>query len=115
VEKSWVVGNNIDDSTIKMYRYSDRKWNQLDTTKIGEDAGYLYFEAVTASFSAFVITGKKVAVLPGDENIVPEPTTIKEEKPTQPPGEIKPGLPGYSLFAGFLAMLFAVKKLQKKK
>jgi len=112
VEKSWVSENNIDDSTIKMYRYSNGKWNQLDTSRIGEKADYLYFEAETTGFSPFVVTGKKIGET---KEIDIEPTAAVEETPGPTPTEKKRGIPGFSLFAGISILLITMQILRIKK
>lgn len=61
VEKSWVQDKNIDPATIALNRYTDNKWDQLQTSKSGEDESYLYFAAKTQGFSEFAITGKTKA------------------------------------------------------
>ena len=58
VEKSWLQINIIDQSSITLNRYSDKKWDALPTNLSGEDDKYLYFTAKTPGFSPFVITGK---------------------------------------------------------
>ncbi|MDQ1276854.1 MAG: PGF-pre-PGF protein [Euryarchaeota archaeon] len=58
VEKSWAEDQNIDQNSIALNRYSDKKWNELPTTLLGEDDKYLYFTAKTPGFSPFSITGK---------------------------------------------------------
>ena len=60
VEKSWITTNNLDVSTISLYRYSNNAWNKLNTTKLSEDGTYVYFEAVTPGFSYFAISGSQV-------------------------------------------------------
>ncbi|NPE27304.1 PGF-pre-PGF domain-containing protein [Methanococcoides sp. SA1] len=56
VSKEWLVENGINEDSIALYRYSDGKWNNLNTIKIGEDVAYLYFEAETPGFSPFAIS-----------------------------------------------------------
>ena len=58
VEKSWIQDKKIDQSSITLNRYSDSKWEQLQTSQSGEDDKYLYFTAKTPGFSPFAITGK---------------------------------------------------------
>ncbi len=62
VEKSWIQDKNIDQSTITLNIYSDKKWDQLSTNISGEDDKYLYFTAQTPGFSSFAITGKMKAI-----------------------------------------------------
>ena len=59
VEKSWVAGG-VDDSSIALYRYSDKTWGELVTRQVGEDDKYLYFEAETPGFSPFSIVAPGV-------------------------------------------------------
>jgi len=114
VEKSWITENNIDESSIALYRYSDDTWYELVTMKIAEDANSLQFEAETPGFSAFAVTGKELEREPGGEGIIAEPTVTAEKTPAPTPTE-KKGIPGFSLFAGFSVLLIAVQLLRKKK
>lgn len=114
VEKSWIEDNDIVVSTIRLCRHHDDVWNPLPTKKNGEDDKYIYFESETPGFSPFAITGGKVDVSPEKESIVTEPTAVVEESPIQPPDEDKPGLPGFSLFAGVSVLLIAVQILREK-
>jgi PGF-pre-PGF domain-containing protein len=115
VETFWISENNIDESTIRLNRYNDGKWDPLVTTQINGNADDLYFEAETPGFSSFAVTGKKVDVLPGGESIVTEPTAVLEQSPVPTPDENNPGLPGFSLFAGVFVLLIAVQLLCKNK
>ncbi len=56
VEKAWIASNGVDESEIKLCRYSEEKWGELSTRKVGEDNNYIYFEAETPGFSPFSIT-----------------------------------------------------------
>jgi len=111
VDKSWITKNNIDESSIALYRYSDNTWHKLVTEKIAEDANSLQFEAETPGFSPFAVTGKTMGE-PGGEGII-EPTVTAEKTPTPTPTEEK-GIPGFSLFAGLSVLLIAVQLLRKK-
>jgi len=113
VEKSWVTDNNIDETTITLYRYSDDTWHELVTRKIVEDANSLQFEAETSGFSPFAVTGKKIMAKFGGEGIVAEPTATAEKTPAPTPTEEK-GMPGFCLFACLSVLLIAVQLLRKK-
>ena len=67
VEKSWIQDKKIDQSSITLNRYNDKKWNELPTTLLREDDKYLYFTAETPGFSPFAITGKTTAKEAGTE------------------------------------------------
>ena len=112
VEKSWVIDNDIDETTITLYRYTDDNWNKLVTRKIAEDANSLRFEAETPGFSPFAVTGKTMGE-PGDEGIIAEPTITTEKTPVSTPTE-ETGIPGFGLFVGMLVLLIAMRLLHKK-
>lgn len=56
VPKDWIRNNGFDASSIRMYRFSEGNWNELQTRTAGEDSGSVFFEADTPGFSPFAIT-----------------------------------------------------------
>lgn len=68
ITQAWIQTNNIDKSTVKLLRYTDGKWQELATTKISEDATYVYYSAETTGFSAFAITGSQIEEKPTEMN-----------------------------------------------
>jgi PGF-pre-PGF domain-containing protein len=62
VAKSWIQSNNIDQSSIKLNRYSNGVWNPLSAVLVGDDGTYMYFIAQTPGFSPFAITGNTILV-----------------------------------------------------
>jgi PGF-pre-PGF domain-containing protein len=62
VKKSWIEDKDIDQSSIILNRYSDKKWNELPTTLLGGDERYLYFISETPGFSPFAIAAKKIVI-----------------------------------------------------
>ena len=119
VHKSWVNENNIDKSTITLNRYSDEKWNPLETDLIDEDQNSLYFESKTPGFSQFAVTGTEASAAQGGEGeVVEKPTIVVERKEPvteQTPDEKDTGIPGFSLLTGFTIMLVVVQLLRRKK
>jgi len=115
VEKSWINEYNINEPTIKLNRYNSGIWNPLVTTKIGENAEYLYFESNTPGFSPFAVTGKILSADSGGEGILPRPTTSVEEPQVQVSTEKKPNIPGFSLFAVVFNLLILMFLLRKNK
>ena len=79
VEKSWLQDKKIDQASITLNRYSDKKWSQLPVKLLSEDDKYLYFTAETPEFSFFAITGKAVEKEKVAE-IKPETDTSKPEQ-----------------------------------
>ncbi len=119
VHKSWVNENNIDKSTIRLNRYSDGKWDPLETDLINEDQNSLHFESKTPGFSQFAVTGTEASAAQGGEGgVVSEPTIVVERKEPvteQTPDEKDTGIPGFSLLTGFTIMLVVVQLLRRKK
>ncbi|MEA1984269.1 MAG: PGF-pre-PGF domain-containing protein, partial [Euryarchaeota archaeon] len=60
VKRSWVTNNDIDISTIILYRNHDDEWVPLPTTIISENESYIYFKAATPGFSPFAISGEQM-------------------------------------------------------
>jgi len=60
VAKDWIVTENIDISTIAMYRYEGNAWAKLYTEQIDEDEDYLYFDSATPGFSLFSISAQRI-------------------------------------------------------
>ena len=58
--------NKTEESTVIMHRYSQGKWNALNTTKTGEDDQYIYYETKTPGFSPFAITSGKIEIIEGN-------------------------------------------------
>ncbi|KAF5425575.1 MAG: hypothetical protein C5S44_00155, partial [Candidatus Methanocomedens sp.] len=110
VEKFWVSENNIDESTIRLNRYTDETWSPLIASKIYEDADNLYFEAETTEFSPFAVSGKYN--LPGPGGFGEEASV--EESPVQTSTEKESGMPGFSLLICLMSLLIGAYILQKK-
>ena len=99
VNKSWITDNNINETAIKLNRYNGN-WTVLHTSELSEDEVYFYFEAETAGFSLFAISGaKKVGASPTP---IPEfeetPTPVStpehgEGVPAPTPAPTSPPLP----------------------
>jgi len=61
VEKSWINNNSIGNNTIALYRWVTAAWAKLNTTVVGSDANYIYYESRSPGFSYFGIAGDKTA------------------------------------------------------
>lgn len=122
VDKSWVTDKNIDQDSIILNRYSDKKWEQIPASLLKEDSKYLYFTADVPGYTFFAITGKENAStektvieteadkpanepinsddLPGDAGLEPAPESDKKENTAMPGFEIVCGI--VSLSAAFM-------------
>lgn len=67
VEKSWIQEKDIDQASISLNAYNDKKWEQLPVTLSEEDDEFLYFTAETPGFSSFAITAKAKSTDEGTE------------------------------------------------
>ena len=111
VEKSWMKDKGIDQSSIILNRYSDKKWNPLTTKQSGDDEKYLYFTAETPGFSPFAITGKSTKETVTD--ILPEPGTQDPEQNENTTSEVehtseqkeKTGIPGFEMIYCIIGLL----------
>ena len=117
VEKSWITNEKIDKSSIKMYRYSSGKWNELSTSYVTEDADCLYFKSETPGFSPFVIAGEQVSAgetdTDGDSGVT-SPADGGKDTTDQTSFDEKTGLPGFCILTSLLVILMAVWMLRKK-
>ena len=118
VEKSWIQDKKVDKSSITLNRYSDEKWEQLQTSQLEEDDNYLYFTAKTPGFSPFSITCK-TAVKENVTRIQPEPSTQDLEQSSTganveqtPEQKGNTSTPGFGIIYGIIGLLgvFLCKK-----
>jgi PGF-pre-PGF domain-containing protein len=122
VEKTWVNEKNIDQASITLNRYSEKKWTQFSPSLLGEDNKFLYFTAKVSGFSPFAITGKSKETLENATKIEPEFETgiINTNDTGSKEPEIKQGtekkesqsMPGYRMVYGVIGLLtvFLYKK-----
>jgi PGF-pre-PGF domain-containing protein len=97
VEKSWITANNVDPNTIVVYRYVDSIWVALPTTRIGEDATYYYFEAISPGLSVFAVSGQRITA--ATTTTIPGQTTTTTTLPGAAPYNWT------MFFAGFVILI----------
>ncbi len=123
VEKSWIQDKKIDQSSITLNRYSNSKWEQLQTTQSGEDSNYLYFTAKTPGFSPFAITGKTTGtgsvIQPGTNDQVEQnkentSANAAQKNNTSAPAKRIKRTPGFEMIFGVTALLGAVYLYRRK-
>ena len=113
VEKSWLTSNNVNESTVTLYRYDNNAWNKLETTKIGDlDTDNILYEAVAPGLSVFAISGDLKAgapTVPSPEGEQPEVTpeeSVEEGK--------KDSWKIVLIVVGFVAVVGVIVILAKK-
>jgi PGF-pre-PGF domain-containing protein len=110
VEKSWINDKKINEDSITLNRYSDKKWEQLPVTLSGEDNKFMYFTAETSGFSSFVITGTSKT---SSEEIVSVievdyPETINNNTENKEPQKEQKEIlktPGFEIYYGVASLL----------
>ncbi len=117
VEKSWIQDKKIDQNSVTLNRYEDKKWSQLPVKCIKEDNKYLYFTAETPGFSFFAITGKatekeKVSeTKPSTDTSKPQKNSTvlengSEQKTKQETGKNKiTSIPGFETFYAIVCLI----------
>lgn len=61
VPKEWLTSNGFDASSVRLNRYSEGKWNELETSIVDENTDPVLFEAETPGFSPFAITASETS------------------------------------------------------
>ncbi|WP_292379192.1 PGF-pre-PGF domain-containing protein [Methanosarcina sp. UBA289] len=118
VERFWVTDKNIDQDSITLNRYNDKKWEQFPVNLLMKDNKYLYFTAKTSGFSSFAITG---TVKPSEEAVTkieidyPETINKNNTENKEPQAEQKDILKttGFEIYYG-VASLLAVLLYKRK-
>ena len=113
VEKTWIQDQNIDQSSIILNRYNDKKWEQLPASLVNEDDKYLYFTAKTPGFSPFAITGKANTSQEDVTEIQPEDESDNSEENENTKSEVeqdseqkeKPSIPGFEMIYCIIGLL----------
>jgi PGF-pre-PGF domain-containing protein len=62
VPLDWITSNNIDKSSIALYRYNDDSWEQLPTSLTTRNENSITFTSSTPGFSPFAISGETVSI-----------------------------------------------------
>jgi len=65
IPRSWLDQNSVDEDAITLLRWADGAWQELATTRTGEDPTYIHYSATTPGLSIFAIAGK-VTGAPGE-------------------------------------------------
>lgn len=82
---SWIASEGLTSENVRMYRWYESKWNELDTKVLKTDTTYTYYEVKTSAFMFFAISGLKTVptVSPGITTVQPAPTVKASVKVTE--------------------------------
>ncbi|WP_048136460.1 PGF-pre-PGF domain-containing protein, partial [Methanosarcina sp. 1.H.T.1A.1] len=111
IEKAWMKDKGIDQSSIILNRYNDKKWNPLPTSQSGDDEKYMYFTAETLGFSSFAITGEitaketvtEILPIPDTQNLEQNNTASEVEETSEP--KEKTSMPGFEMIYCVIGLL----------
>jgi PGF-pre-PGF domain-containing protein len=90
IPNEWFEDNNYDPDQVKLYRYHDNKWEELETIFEGSDATNHQYRAGTPGFSYFAIKSEKAAVTVAKEETEEQTAPQTEETPEQEIGSKSP-------------------------
>jgi protein phosphatase len=82
--KVWIELENIDNSTIKLFRWKDKEWESLETKFLRADNTHLYFESSMEGFSLFTAIGGLAVPPPEEVGPTPPPTPLPPTPPVFP-------------------------------
>jgi PGF-pre-PGF domain-containing protein len=68
VPKEWMEINGFDASSIRICRFNNGEWRELQTNTAGEDQEFFFFKAETPGFSPFAITAFALATSSMESN-----------------------------------------------
>jgi len=105
VENNWIDSKGLLAGDIKILRWADRQWNQLDTKQTNRDSNYTFYEAITTGFSPFTVTGIKEVAAPQGMPSVTETVKVTPDA-TQTPSVGQPSNLNWILYLlGLLIIL----------
>jgi PGF-pre-PGF domain-containing protein len=100
VPRSWIEQNNVNENTIKLLRWANNRWENLPTTFIIEDNGYLSFEASAEGFSLWGVAGEE------------KPSVTTVILPVMPPMIIFALLSMFGVIGGGLGYFVYIRKIR---
>ncbi|MCL7476339.1 MAG: PGF-pre-PGF domain-containing protein, partial [ANME-2 cluster archaeon] len=60
VKKDWIESNEIDESKVALYRYTDGAWIEQPTELDHKDDTYVYYKTHVKGFFSFAVSGRKL-------------------------------------------------------
>jgi len=79
VERSWLQLNNLSESEVVLCRLQGGTWQELQTSKTGENSTHIHYSATSPSFSTFAIVAG-AAPTPSPPAALPKPEIPVEER-----------------------------------
>jgi len=89
VPKLWTDKNGLDPLSIRLYRYSNNRWNQLETFHEGTDEFDSYYRSATPGFSYFAISPSvSVARQAANQTVTTQKTEETGKKAEEKPAKV---------------------------
>ncbi len=116
VKKSWLQDNNIDESTVAMYRYQNDQWNKLETSKLSKNVENITYQSLSPGLSVFAISGEtKAGVALTTTTTTVTQTTIKKTNEVTLPTKYKNYLiPALIVVLAIIVLIVSFNLLRKK-
>jgi len=112
IPESWFEENNIDPTSVVMYRQDNGKWQPLTTTMTGPAGGNYMYSSPTPGFSTFIILGQVGDSGAGEPADAPDSGTESDSTPT-PEATSTKGTPGFGILVGIMGVMIAVYSRRK--
>jgi len=80
VKKSWLTDKGYGIDAVSLHRYNNKKWEKLETSRVGFGAEYYYYSSESSGFSTFAITAEKAPAVKPAEKTTEEATKKEPEK-----------------------------------
>lgn len=117
VENSWITGNNLAGSDVRMVKWDGGKWMQIETSEKSKDNTYTFYEVKTDALFVFAITGLKNEVAPKATQAIEITKT-----PSRPTGQATSGIPiktenvrGFEIILAIATILAVYRAFRKKR
>jgi len=78
VERSWLQSNNLSEAEVVLCRLLDNTWQELPTSRVGENATHIRYSAISPGFSVFAIVAG-AAPTPSPPAAPPKPEVPAEQ------------------------------------
>jgi len=82
VKKSWLTDKGYGIDAVSLHRYYNKKWEILETKRVGFGTDYYYYSAESSGFSTFAVTAEKAPPAPTTEKVTEKVTAKEPEEET---------------------------------
>lgn len=112
VEKAWIQENNINSSSIVLYKYDNKnkEWMKLPVNLTNEDDQSLHFTANVPGYSSFVITGEQSTLTTElTQTEADNKGSNNESNTSSETGAENPKSPGFGIIGVVVGLICAIR------